>query len=274
MATSRKTPERSAQRWPFVLAAILLCVSEPLLPAAAAQVQVPQNDGLVTDLGDFLSSGEEAQLEALMQSYMSGSGHEIALLTLQDLGGRSIEEVGVAVARDWGLGKADAGEAALLIVSRAERKTRIEVGRYLEGKLTDAVSRRILDDVLSPHFKAGRFAEGLTASIVAINAAAGGDYSAIDQGARSAKRRGGRSILSSLLTLAFFMFIMFSSRNSRRGGMGGMWPLLFLMGGNNRHHHGGGFGGGSGGGFGGGGGGFGGFGGGGSFGGGGASGGW
>lgn len=255
----------------MLASALLLTAAAPL----AAQVQVPPHDGWVTDLGDFLTDREEAALEQLMESYARGSGHEVALLTLQDLGGRSIEEVGLAVGREWKIGKLEQGGAALLLVSRAERKSRIEVGRYLEGNLTDAISRRILDNVLRPAFQAGKFGEGLTASVVAIHAAAGGDYAPIEQAQQRHRRRGGGSALSGLLTLAFVMFILFAGRNSRGGGMGGMWPLLFLMGGSHRHHgghRGGGFGGGGFGG--GGGGGFGGFGGGGSFGGGGASGGW
>lgn len=250
---------------PLIVLALLL-----VAPFAGGQVEIPANDGWVTDLGDFLTDAEEAALEELMASYEAGSGHEVALLTLQDLGGRPIEEVGLAVARSWKIGKLDASEAALLVVSRAERKSRLEVGRHLEDRLTDAMSRRILDDVLRPYFQAGQFGEGLRVGIEAIHAAAGGDYGPIEQARDAQRSRQGGSVLAGLLFFGFLLFMAFAGRNSRASGMGGLWPLIFLLNSGSSRGRGGGFGGG----FGGGGGSFGGFGGGGSFGGGGASGGW
>ncbi|MFQ5720280.1 MAG: TPM domain-containing protein, partial [Acidobacteriota bacterium] len=70
-----------------------------------AQQPLPKNDGWVTDLGDFLTPTQESTLEALMESYKVGSGHEIALLTVPDLGGRSLENYALEVARAWGLGE-------------------------------------------------------------------------------------------------------------------------------------------------------------------------
>lgn len=255
----------------FGCVAILSLLSA--LPVAAQSIA---NDGWVTDLGDFLSAAEERALEDLMASYEAGSGHEVALLTVQDLGGRPIEDVALAIGREWGIGKVDGQAGALLLVTRAERRTRIEVGRGLEGTLTDAACARILREVLEPAFRAGDFAGGLRASVEAIHAAAGGDYAPIDRASRRHSTGRGGSQIGGLLFFALMM-LLFASRRGGGGGRGGRgghfpWWLLLLNSGGYGHRRGG-FGG-SGGGFGGGGGGFGGFGGGGGFSGGGASGGW
>jgi uncharacterized protein len=245
------------------LAAGVLAVAIPSLASGA----VPANDGWVTDRAGFLTPAQEQALETLMQSYKDGSGNEIALLTVPDLGGQSPERYALEVARAWGMGEKERHNGALLLVSRGDRKIRIEVGRGLEGNLTDSISGRIIRNVIAPEFKQGRFHDGLRAGIVAMHDAAGGDY------ARIPKDRGGGSGRGavSLVPLIFFL-IFFFSITRRIGGLSGCLPWL-LLGSVGR----GGFrstgwrGGGS---FGGGGGGFGGFGGGGGFSGGGATGGW
>lgn len=79
---------------------LLVALGALAFPGARAQdIPLPKNDGWVTDLADMLSPGEEGALEALMESYRAGSGQEVALLTVPDLGGRSIEEYALAVAR-------------------------------------------------------------------------------------------------------------------------------------------------------------------------------
>ena len=241
---------------------LLAAVSAPGLALAA----VPRNDGWVTDLAGFLTPQQEQALETLMQSYKDGSGNEIALLTLPDLGGQALERYALEVARAWGIGEKDRHNGALLLVSRGDRKIRIEVGRGLEGNLTDSISGRIIRNVITPEFRKGRFPEGLRAGVEAMHAAAGGDYARIPED----RGRGSGSGLAGLVPLIFFL-IFFLSMTRRISGMSGCLPWLLLgsigRGGHRSsgwHGGGGSFGGG----------GFGGFGGGGGFSGGGASGGW
>lgn len=246
------------------------------------EVQVPRNDGFVTDLAGLLNSSQEKELEFLMESYKSGTSHEIALLTVPDLGGESIERFALEVGRTWGIGGQEKNNGALLLVSKGDRKMRIEVGRGLEGGLTDAIASRIIRDVITPAFKAGNFSGGLRAGVMAMHAAIGGDYAAIENSRGRRRSKGSRGGSLAVLVLIIVMFVLNRAggrggRGGRGGGMG-IWPWLWLAssmnGGRSSFHSGGGFGGSSGGGFGGGGGGFSGFGGGGGFSGGGASGGW
>jgi uncharacterized protein len=246
-----------------------------LLFAAGQDFEVPRNDGWVTDLAGMLSESEEASLEALMDSYRVGTAHDVALLTLPDLGGRPIEEVALRTFREWELGDKDLSDGALLVVARDERELRIEVGRGLEGVLTDSISGRVIRDVIAPEFREGRFYPGIRAGIEAIHAAIGGDYGPIEE--TRGGRESGAGGVGCLVALALFIvFLRLAGRSGRGGGLGGLlpWILLSSMGGGRSRGFGGrSFGGGFGSrGFGGGG--FRGFGGGGGSAGGGASGGW
>ena len=230
------------------------------LRASAAPQKVPANDGWVTDLADLLSPAKEAELEALMESYRNGSGHELALLTVPSLEGGAIEEFALRVGRAWGIGDAERQAGALLVIAALERRTRIEVGRGLEGSLTDAVAGRVLRNVLAPRFRAGDYEGGIDAAIRALHAAAGGDYGPIERSASESDRAADWVMFA--VVAAFVILAMHQrGRGPRawRGGYGGFGPIVIGRTGS--------FGGRSSGGFGG-------FGGGGGFSGGGASGGW
>jgi len=239
-----------------------------LLALAAPQSgpEIPANDGWVTDLGEMLSAEEERALEALMESYKAGSGQEIALLTVADLRGRTIEELALATARAWKIGDRETSAGALLVAARDDRALRIEVGRGLEGALPDVIAGRIIRDVIAPELRAGRAYAGLRGGIEAIHAALGGDYGPLERSARRPSE--GAQLFGMLAVIVFIVVLRIATRGGRRGRRGdsstALWVALSMLQGGARH----------GGRSGGGGGGFSGFGGGGGFSGGGASGGW
>jgi uncharacterized protein len=236
-----------------LLCLAFLCLAN--FSVASTQVDVPKNQGWVTDLAGILTPATERRLETLMESYRVGSGHEIAVLTVPDLNGQPIEKLALEVGRSWGLGEKGKNNGALLVVAYKDRKLRIEVGRGLEGELTDSRSGRIIRDIIAPHFRNGNTDKGIEAGVVAMHQVAGGEYGAIKGKGKSG------SPIAGIFVLLFIVLMM-------RGGGGGMLPWLILS--SMSGGRGGGFSGGGGGG----GGGFGGFGGGGGFSGGGASGGW
>jgi uncharacterized protein len=234
----------------------------------------------VFDGAGLLDAGTLAQIEDLTMRLRQGSGHEVLLVTVPELKQRPIEDVARQIGRDWKLGEADLSDAAVLLVAREERELRIEVGRGLEGSLTDFACGRIIRNVIVPRFREGDFPGGLLAGVEAIHAAAGGDYADIPDDPPV------DAILPALVGIAIIVFLLLLLRAGRGGGRGRggrrSWPLVLPFPINIGGSHGGGFGGfpgglggGFGGGGGGGGGGFRGFGGGGGgFSGGGASGRW
>ena len=246
-------------------AAVVVLAVAPAL--AVAEVNVPPNDGWVTDLAGMLNTQQERELETLMQAYKDGSGNEIALLTVPSLEGEALERYALEVGRAWGMGEKEKHNAGLLLIARDDRKIRIEVARGLEGNLTDSIAGRIIRNVIAPQFKRGRMYDGMREGIVAMQAAAGGDYASIPKSrGGGSKGMGFAGIIPVIIFLIFFVNVV-----ARSGGRMGCLPWLALgalstSGRRSSGWHGGGGGFSSGG--------FGGFGGGGGFSGGGASGGW
>lgn len=98
------------------------------------------------------------------------------MVVVPSLDGQAIEDVAVRVVATWGLGQKDKNNGALLLVSISDRRARIEVGYGLEDRLTDALSRRILEDRLFPAFRKGDPGGGILAACEGIIAATRGAY--------------------------------------------------------------------------------------------------
>ena len=105
----------------------------------------------------------------------------MAVLTVPSLEGEDLEGFSIRVAEAWKIGTAENDNGAILLVSRDDREVRIEVGYGLEGKLTDLMSGRIIDQIIVPNFKAGRFDDGFLQATDAIIGAVKGEYKGTGQ---------------------------------------------------------------------------------------------
>jgi uncharacterized protein len=227
----------------------------------------------VVDDGGFLSTTAERQISAALgEVKRQGGGTEIAVLTVPDLGGLTIEQASIRVADKWRLGSENKDNGVLLMFAQKEQRVRIEVGQGLEGNLTDAHAKRIIAETIVPLFRSGNPEQGILVGVYQVAQRTNPELR-LEQifGTKSTQwkkpqRRRGRGGFGFIIPLIFILLFIFGGRGRGRGGRGGGLFAGLLLGsmiGGSRG--GGGFGGG---GFGGG------FGGGGGFSGGGASGGW
>lgn len=226
-----------------------------------------QPSGLVNDYANMLSSSEEQRLETKLRSYRDTTTNAFVITTLESLQGYPIEDVAREMHNQWNIQYEERGNGILVLISEQDRAMRIEVGYGLEGAVPDIMANRIINDVLTPSFRASDFYGGLDQATNILIDLAAGEFEGFPEQQSS---EGGIPID----VIIIFIIIIFILISKGKGGKGGRRHSL---GSGGIIFYGGGFGGGGGGGsFGGGGGGFGGFGGGGGFssGGGGASGGW
>jgi uncharacterized protein len=155
----------------------------------------------VNDYAGMLSPGASAGLEKQLADLEQTDSTQIVVLTIPTLGGESLEEFAIKVAEDWKIGHKGVDNGVILLVARTERKVRIEVGRGLEGKLTDLLAGRIIRAEMSPRFKAGDFDGGITAGVNALIAVAKGEYKAAPRDLHQGKR-GAPPLFTLLIFLA------------------------------------------------------------------------
>jgi uncharacterized protein len=121
----------------------------------------PALTGRVVDNAGLLSAAESAALTESLAGLEAKTTDQLVIVTLKSLQGAPIEDYGYQLGRNWQIGQKDKNSGALLIVAKTEQKVRIEVGYGLEGTLTDALTRYIIESSILPRFKAGDFAGGI-----------------------------------------------------------------------------------------------------------------
>lgn len=137
-------------------------------PIIAQSVGTPSNGynfpkltGRVVDDANLLNSTAESKLVAKLAAFETKSSDQVVVVTINSLNDANLEEYSNLLFREWELGQADENNGVLLLISKNDRKIRIEVGYGLEGILTDAISKIIIDQTIVPHFKAGNFGVGI-----------------------------------------------------------------------------------------------------------------
>jgi uncharacterized protein len=194
-----------------------------LVATASAAPNYPKLTGRVTDQAGLLSASEKADIESELAAIEQTSTDQIAIVTVNSLDGYSIEDYGIGLARQWGIGQKGKDNGILLIVAPNDHKVRIEVGRRLEPFMTDTMSALIIHNAILPKFRRGDYAGGIKDGVRDIKTVLLGDPEEV-------KRRaaGGRTphddptammhLLVFFLIVALIMWINY--RNARAMGPG------------------------------------------------------
>jgi len=129
------------------------------------------------DYAGIVAAGTAQSLNAELVQFERDTSNQIVVAIYPHLqSDSSIEDYTVRVAQAWGVGQKDRKNGAVLFIFSQDRKLRIQVGYGLEGVLPDATCKQIIANELTPHFRTGDYAGGVTAGVHAMLAAARGEY--------------------------------------------------------------------------------------------------
>ncbi|MFZ1744076.1 MAG: TPM domain-containing protein, partial [Pontixanthobacter sp.] len=200
---------------------------------AFAQSFPPRPDGPVYDGADMIDAGTEAALDIRLREYNARTGRAIIIATLPDIGGQNIEPYATALFAEWGIGGAERDQGLLLLIAKQERKMRIEIGYGLHPYFGGIMAGRVINDTITPAFKAGDFSGGIASGVDDILAhldRSPEDARAIEEAAAAAaanRSKEGGFPIGGLVWLAFifFFFVLPMFRGGRRrryrSGLGG-----------------------------------------------------
>src|SRR5215208_7089379 len=220
---------RSAMRKIATIAALLLFV----LPALA--LDFPALTGRVVDEANILNAATRASLDQKLADLESKTTNQLVVVTLKSLQDTTIEDFGVQLGRRWQIGQRGKNNGVLLIVAPTERKVRIEVGYGLEGSLTDAVTRLIIENSILPRFRANDYPGGISRGADDIIQVLSGDAEEFKQRAAQRPDAPPRSInfgivLAGLLVIIVIFWLVRQSatqsikgKRRRDAGWGSAW---------------------------------------------------
>lgn len=207
---------------------VILCLH---LPGALAAADIPALQGRVNDYAGLLSAGGKQRLDAALAELERTDSTQVVVLTVPTLAGEPVESYAIRVAEAWRPGQKGVDNGVILLIAQQERKIRIEVGRGLEGVLTDLLAGRIIRDEIAPLLKRGDYDGGVMAGVTAITKVVHGEYRAKD---KPRDIRHGKQGFHPSLTLIVFLLvaIVFLGSISRLlGGLAGAvgLPALALV---------------------------------------------
>jgi uncharacterized protein len=145
---------------------LLIALALLAAPAFAQNLQlIPKLTARVTDLTGTVTAEQQSMLDEKLAAFEARKGAQIAVLVVPTTQPEEIAEYSIRVADQWKLGRQKIDDGALLLVAKSDRDLRIEVGKGLEGVLTDVAAHRIISETIIPLFRQGDFYGGINAGL-------------------------------------------------------------------------------------------------------------
>lgn len=148
-----------------------------LLSSPLFALEIPKRpEGYVSDYAAMLSPGTRASLEEKLRRFEEETSNQVVVVTFPSLEGEVLEDFSIRLAEQWKIGQKGKDNGVILLIFKEDRKVRIEVGYGLEGALTDAVAKLIIENEIVPRFRQEKFDEGIEQAVQAVMQATKGEY--------------------------------------------------------------------------------------------------
>ena len=216
--------------------ALLLCVT-----ALATMAQVPERPNpprLVNDFAGIL--GDCQWLEDSLERIAVETSNQICVVTMNDFGGYDKAMMAYSIGQEWGVGKKGNNNGVVILIKPKTEDSKGEAfiapGYGLEGAITDAISTRIVNQEMIPHFKENDYLGGVWAGAQVVRDLATGEYNEEDY----AQQDDDSALFALILFILIFAFFMYLAHKSNQNGGGGhrnnrdtgTWggPIIFTTG--------------------------------------------
>jgi len=138
-----------------------------IVPLAAAQAELPERRGYVSDYAEIIDAKTETALGILLGTMEERYGNRVVILTVENTAPLGVDDYSAEVFQKWGLGQND----LLFLVALRDGRVRLDAGRRLNRWLTDEKLQEIMDREIMPSFEQGNFSQGILRGTVALTSA-------------------------------------------------------------------------------------------------------
>ncbi|QBQ15034.1 TPM domain-containing protein [Acinetobacter haemolyticus] len=148
----------------------------------------------VIDQAKILSPAEIQQLDQkILNLYQQGKA-QIGVIIVPTTGQEAIFDFALRAGEQWQLGSAKRDNGLLIAIAINDRNIQILTGYGLEGVLPDVVLSRIIRNQITPAFKQGQYAQGISAGLDEITRIVNLDPEIAQQSAQELKERHERAL--------------------------------------------------------------------------------
>lgn len=212
-----------------------------IVPCILLGRDFPALTGPVVDEIHLLTDTQKESLERDLKAFYEKTGHQIQLVIIHSLEGDNLEEFSIRLAEKLKMGKAKKDTGIIFLIVFKDRKMRIEVGSGIEGDLTDAESKRIIDSVV-PFFKKGEYPAGVFMGIKSLIENLGGELEIPEfKTQESSENPPLAAIIVLLFFLVFFSMISMAIKGIRGAARKKGWKGFLISSGRSSSFGGGGW---------------------------------
>jgi len=202
--------------------ALLLCLFCSICAWAQIDKVIPPKPNpqrLVNDFAGILTPEQKETLESKLVAYDDSTSNQVAIVTVKTTGDYDIEEVALGILRKWGVGGSK-NNGIVILVAVDDHKIWISTGYGLEGAVPDITAKQIIDNDMTPNFRAQNYYRGFDAATSSIIKAAAGEYKAPEGYAQRGRGSGGGGIGKIIVGIIVLFIILSMFGGSGRGGGG------------------------------------------------------
>jgi uncharacterized protein len=154
-----------------VLCKTLLVVVILQVNVFAQDVQkIPALTSHVVDTTGLLDGNQQAGIEAKLSALEKAKGSQVVVLIVPTVQPEDISSYANRVGNAWKIGRKNVGDGVLFVVAVKDHQMRIEVAKTLEGAIPDLAAKQIITNAVTPRFKAGDYAGGISAGVDQLSA--------------------------------------------------------------------------------------------------------
>lgn len=153
-----------------------------LLTGLFVNAQVPQKPypiQFVNDYAQIFSPQQQNNLERILGAFSDSTSNQIVIVTMSNLQGMDRADLAYRIGEEWQVGQKDFDNGIVILI-KPKNNTKGEVfiatGYGLEGVITDALSRRIIEQQMIPAFQQNDYYQGVINALNILLPAAMGEY--------------------------------------------------------------------------------------------------
>ncbi|MCX5749529.1 MAG: TPM domain-containing protein [Candidatus Saganbacteria bacterium] len=168
MGKVKNTSQKSKVR----MAAKLLCfagiIALTCASSSASDFKFPKPVGYVNDYADVIDASSEAMMRQVLIRLEKKTSAEVVVVTVKSTQPMDIDTYAVELFNKWGIGKKALDNGVLILMSKDDRRIKIETGKGIEDVLPDGYCGRLIDEEIIPSFKQEHYGEGLYKCTIAV----------------------------------------------------------------------------------------------------------
>ena len=191
--------------------------------AAFAIPSRPSPARLVNDLAGTFTSRQAEELERVLVAFDDSTSNQIAVVTVKDLEGYEPAEYATRIGLEWGVGSEKFDNGIVILVKPKDNtagKVFIAIGYGLEGAIPDAYAKRIINEVMIPHFRNDDYYGGVAEACKVLMKLASGEISELREDEFDADDAGAIAGAVVTLIILIFVFVLITQNGGDNTGSG------------------------------------------------------